>query len=102
APGGDLSPSSFLLRDLTGDGFVDAVYGNTTSGRIGFLTNDSTGILRTATPSGPTTGSFQLANGPGGQDPEFFAADLNRDGMTDLLVRVANNGVDILLGQRDG
>jgi hypothetical protein len=98
APGGNTTPGNFILRDVTGDGFLDALFGNTAGGRIGLLTNDTTGVLRTATPSGPTTGTYRP---PGySLEPELLAADLNRDGISDLL-RVAN-GIDILLGDADG
>lgn len=86
------NPSAVVASDLDGDGWPDLVvsssgfYGQ--GGGVAVLLNQGNGTF-TAGPPASDTGSVSVA-----------ASDLNGDGIPDLAL--ANEGVDVLLGEGDG
>jgi hypothetical protein len=91
-PGG-LSPEGVATADLNGDGALDLVTANSTSGNVTIL------LGSTATPGtfGPPN---NIAAGAGAFDVAI--ADLSGDGNLDLAVADQSGGVSVLLGNGAG
>ena len=91
--GGNLAVNDGLLADVTGDGHLDVVVSNS---------NASDGNLRLAAGNGD--GSFMpplsIASSP--NPMQVQAADVNHDGVADLLVLSSTGNFSVLLGRGAG
>jgi hypothetical protein len=94
-PGGEINTNVIVAADVNNDGLVDLIIGNT-SGQANQLllnTGDVTG-------DGGTTTSFQTPiNLPGGEMSTWaiVAADVNNDGLVDLIIGNSDGQVNQLL-----
>ncbi len=84
-----VGPRGIVTGDLNGDGYLDLVLANTSSGTVSALLGDGGGVF-----------SFPSIDSPAGQGPAAIAlADYNLDGRLDAaVVNAGANNVSLLLG----
>lgn len=87
------APRGIAVLDVDGDGDGDLVNTNFTSNNLTLMLNNGSGIFGAATTlSSDVEGEFSL-----------MAGDMNRDGISDLVVGGQNNQqIQVLLGRGDG
>ena len=98
-------PQALAVADLNHDGKPDIVVVNTTSGTVSVMLGNGDGTFQDQTLSDVATNSGTPApTYPVGNSPIYVAiADLNGDGIPDLLVANYTDGtLSILLGMGDG
>lgn len=86
-------PRGVAVLDVDGDGDIDIATANTGAGNIGILRNDGSGAF----------GALTTFDGGGNGEWALNAADMNNDGVTDLVVGAQYTGrISVHLSNGDG
>jgi hypothetical protein len=90
-PTGGSNAFKIIAGDFNGDGHPDLAVLNTGNNNVSVLLNDGHGNFGTA-----------VTYGTNGTGTGIAAADVNGDGILDVVVPQSSQGVDVLLGKGDG